>query len=78
MKEQSRKRVYLSKATCPSCGEKGALRKIIYGMPGADFDFEKYIVGGCCVTEIDSEIGCSNCEWQGMRSDCIQQILESS
>ena len=67
---QTRKRVRLSAASCPSCGAVGVLKQIAYGMPGADFDFEKYIVGGCCVTEKDPEIGCSKCGWEGMRGEC--------
>ena len=67
---QTRKRVRLSVASCPSCGAVGVLKQIAYGMPGADFDFEKYIVGGCCVTEKDPEIGCAKCGWEGMRGEC--------
>jgi hypothetical protein len=46
----------------------GTLREIVYGMPGPDFEFEKYIVGGCCVTDEDPEIGCLKCEWAGFVS----------
>lgn len=67
---RTRKRVRLSAASCPSCGQKGQLKKIIYGMPVQDFDFEKYIVGGCCVTGQDPEIGCVECGWEGMRGEC--------
>ena len=67
---QIEKRVRLSAASCPSCGAIGVLKKIIYGMPCADFDFEKYIVGGCCVSEKDPEIGCSKCGWEGMYGEC--------
>ncbi|MEY3736509.1 MAG: hypothetical protein RLZZ251_225 [Actinomycetota bacterium] len=41
MSENPRKRVRLSTASCPSCDEKGGLKKIIYGMPSEDFEFEK-------------------------------------
>ena len=34
-------------------------------MPGEDFDFDRYIVGGCCVTDNDPEIGCVKCGWEG-------------
>ena len=72
MKEQSRKRVYLAESLCPSCRKRGVLKRIVYGLPGADFNFEKYIVGGCCVTDKDPEIGCSNCGWEGLRIECRQ------
>jgi hypothetical protein len=35
-------------------------------MPGSDFDHEKYIVGGCVISDIDPEIGCSLCGWEGV------------
>ncbi len=62
---KTRTRVRLSTAACPSCGAIGKLRKILYGMPGEDFDFEKYAVGGCVITENDPEYRCSECEWEG-------------
>jgi hypothetical protein len=40
------------------------LKKILYGMPGDDFPFEKYIVGGCIMSEAD--VGCTHCDWSGM------------
>ena len=70
MSKTSPKRKRLSATSCPSCGIQGGLKKILYGMPGEDFDFEKYIVGGCGVTEKDPEIGCTKCGWEGMRGEC--------
>ncbi len=57
-------RKQLRRIACPQCGEVG-LQKIIYGMPSDDFDFNKYIVGGCIMSEAD--IGCPKCEWVGIR-----------
>ena len=64
------RRVRLSTASCPQCGEQGSLKKILYGMPGSDFDHEKYIVGGCVISDFDPEIGCTSCGWEGMRGEC--------
>ncbi len=50
---------------CPGCGEKGGMKKILYGMPDDEFDFEKYIVGGCIVTGSDPQVGCTKCGWEG-------------
>jgi len=48
------------------------LRKIIYGMPDPEtFDFEKYAVGGCCITGDgrDPDVQCKVCEWEGFRKE---------
>jgi hypothetical protein len=67
-----RKYVRLSTASCPSCGGVGVLRRILYGMPSADFDFDKFIVGGCCVTDVDPEVGCVKCDWVGKRDSLVK------
>lgn len=59
------KRINLATASCPECGQVGSVRKIIYGMPGPDFDFEKYEVGGCVVTGHDPQHACRECGWSG-------------
>jgi hypothetical protein len=60
---------------CPQCGEK-MLKKIVYGLPGEDFDFKKYFVGGCILSPED--IGCLNCEWTGFRSELDQVRINVS
>ena len=57
------KRKQLRTLTCPQCGARG-LKKILYGMPGDDFEFDKFIVGGCIMSEVD--IGCAKCDWSGI------------
>jgi len=66
---EKRVRVRLSTTSCPRCGSKGSLKRILYGMPGLDFDHYKFISGGCVVTMHDPDIGCSNCDWCGFRKD---------
>ena len=59
---------------CPDCGEIGTLRKILYGMPDPEtFDFEKYAVGGCCVSPdgIDPDVACKACGWSGFRDELL-------
>jgi hypothetical protein len=57
---------------CPKCGEIGALQRIVYGMPDPElFDFEKYAVGGCCISGdgLDPDVRCRVCEWEGFLKD---------
>ena len=63
--EPVKRRKRLDSFKCPQCGEK-TLKKIVYGMPGDDFNFRKNFVGGCIPSSED--IGCKNCEWVGFRS----------
>ena len=62
--EPQKRKKRIDSLKCPSCGEK-TLKKILYGMPGEDFEFQKYFVGGCIPGPED--IGCKNCEWVGIR-----------
>jgi hypothetical protein len=59
-----KRRKRIDSLVCPRCGQK-ALQKIVYGMPGEDFDFENHFVGGCMPASED--IGCKNCKWVGIR-----------
>ena len=52
-------------AACPNCKHIGELRPIVYGMPGPEFDFEAWEVGGCCITNDMPEVACRACEWSG-------------
>ena len=68
---QTRRRA-LKMLICPECQQVGTLRKIIYGMPDPEtFDFEKYAVGGCCISGVglDPDLQCKQCEWEGFRKD---------
>ena len=46
---------------CPYC-DGVEIKKIIYGYPSNEFDFDKYEVGGCCVTPNDPKYKCVRCE----------------
>ena len=63
--EPKKRRKRIDSFVCPACGEK-TLKKIVYGMPGDDFDFRRNFVGGCIPSPED--VGCKNCEWVGFRS----------
>ena len=71
-----RRRRSLKLLTCPSCQQVGTLRKIHYGMPDPEtFDFEKYAVGGCCISGggLDPDVQCKECDWEGFRDQLIQE-----
>ena len=52
-----------SKLRCPS-RQGDEIKEIIYGMPDLEhFDFEKYEVGGCCVSSEDNKYKCCKCEY---------------
>jgi hypothetical protein len=36
-------------------------------MPGDDFDFEKYAVGGCLIQDGQPDIRCRECGWNGLK-----------
>ena len=39
------------------------MKEIVYGLPDIEsFDFEKYEVGGCCVTDEDAKYKCLTCD----------------
>lgn len=52
---------------CPKCNEIGKVKEILYGMPSEDYNQEKYVLGGCCLSDGDPEIQCTNCDWTGMK-----------
>ena len=66
----TKRRPALRTLICPQCLQKAVLQRILYGMPDiANFDFEKYAVGGCCVSQdgSDPDLRCRDCGWSGFR-----------
>ena len=45
---------------CPFCGSND-IKEIIYGMPRVDFDYSRYISGGCVVMPDSPKWHCDNC-----------------
>ena len=45
---------------CPFC-RSDDIKEIVYGLPSADFDYSKYISGGCCVSPDSPKWHCDNC-----------------
>lgn len=52
---------------CPKCNEMGKIKEVLYGMPSEDYNQEKFVLGGCCISDNDPEIQCTNCDWTGMK-----------
>ena len=45
---------------CPFCGSED-IKDIVYGMPRVDFDYSRYISGGCVVMPDSPKWHCDNC-----------------
>lgn len=52
----------VKKVQCPNCQTNSYLKKIMYGLPGDDFDFEKFHIGGCIPS--DATYHCERCGWE--------------
>jgi len=51
-----------TRLTCPACNST-QVKEIVYGFPDVEnFDFDKFEVGGCCVTGSDPLHKCTSCE----------------
>jgi hypothetical protein len=46
---------------CPLCKTTEAVREYIYGLPEAEPDESKYILGGCLISEDMPDYNCLNC-----------------
>ncbi len=55
----------LESAICPNCGLGASLKEIIWGMPEAGLDMERFEIGGCCIPESPAELACKHCGWRG-------------
>jgi hypothetical protein len=56
------------KLTCPQCHKVGVIRRLLWGMPGEDFDHRRYASGGCVMEGDDPDVRCGNCMWEGFRN----------
>ena len=63
----TKRRPALRTLICPKCQQKAVLQLTLYGMPGSDFDSQKYAVGGCLVEAMQPDIACKECGWRGHR-----------
>ena len=69
----TKRRPALRTLTCPKCQQKAFLQRILYGMPGSDFDFETYAVGGYLAETMHPAIACRECGWRGHR-DSLEDL----
>jgi hypothetical protein len=65
----TRERVNFRKLVCPECRKPGLIMRILYGMPGQDFDFRRYASGGCVFEGDDPDVTCRKCAWEGFRNN---------
>jgi hypothetical protein len=59
------------KLTCPLCKRVGVIMRILYGMPGEDFDHLHFASGGCIMEGrgMDHDVTCRKCDWSGHRNE---------
>lgn len=43
--------------------------RILYGMPGSDFDFRRFASCGCIFEEESPDVTCRKCMWEGFRNN---------
>ncbi len=60
---------------CPKCNSKQGMRNIVYGMPENEPDENEITLGGCCVSENDPTIICTECGWQGGYKNNLLDLL---
>ena len=65
----TRERVNFRKLVCPECNQSGTIMRILYGMPGSDFDFRRFASGGCIFEEESPDVTCRKCMWEGFRNN---------
>jgi len=51
---------YMNKK-CPVCNSKEGVREYFYGLPMEQPDTEKYVLGGCCISEDMPDYRCMKC-----------------
>ena len=52
-------------ANCPKCYGDKSLRKVLFGLPSELPDESKYVLGGCCPPDVETDIQCVKCGWEG-------------
>ena len=63
----TKRRPALRTLVCPQCQQKAVLQRILYGMPGEDFDYTRFASGGCLIEPGQPDIACKECGWSGHR-----------
>ena len=77
MENKRVRRAQLRTLTCPGCGERGLFKTILWGMPEATFDYNKYASGGCIVpSSMPPDCRCSGCD-QDYYRDVISGFIDN-
>ncbi len=62
MEEKRVRRPQLRMLNCPSCGQRGLLKAILWGMPEEEFDYDNFASGGCVIpSSSPPDCRCSGC-----------------
>jgi len=54
----------IMKPKCSNCQTKLFVKRIVYGLPSDEFDFERFHVGGCIPNE--ATFHCTKCGWEAV------------
>lgn len=70
MEAKKTRRPQLRTLVCPTCGQRGLLKTILWGMPEEDFDYGSFASGGCVLpSPSPPDCRCSGCGTDAYRDD---------
>jgi len=49
---------------CENCGSETGIRRILWGLPSSEPDFDEFVIGGCMPGENPPSLRCIDCGWE--------------
>lgn len=77
---RTNEREIFRKLVCPQCHKVGVIMRILYGMPGEEFDHQHFASGGCIMQGLglDPDVQCRICDWIGFRNQLDSLLSKES
>ena len=63
---------------CENCGSETGIRRILWGLPSSEPDFDEYVIGGCMPGENPASLRCIDCGWENDQPRWKRFQLEST